>query len=138
MSLYPEIEPQEHGLLDVGDGHRLYWEVCGNPTGLPVVYLHGGPGSGSSTSARRYFDPSVYRIIVFDQRNCGRSLPHAAAAWTDLATNTTWHLVDDMEALRRHLRVTQWVVFGVSWGSTLALAYAQTHPEYVAAIVLLV
>jgi proline iminopeptidase len=123
-------------LLCVGDGQQLYWEAYGNPGGRPALYLHGGPGSGSTPSAARYFDPSVYRIILFDQRNCGRSLPNAADMETDLAENTTWRLVDDIENLRCHLEVTGWVLFGTSWGSTLALAYAQTHPARVSAIVL--
>ncbi len=135
-SLYPEIEPYEHGYLDVGNGQQIYWEACGNPNGLPVLYLHGGPGSGCSTVTRRYFDPYVYRIILFDQRNCGRSLPNAADMATDLEHNTTWHLVEDIEALRRHLQVTSWILLGTSWGSTLALAYAQTHSANVRAIVL--
>ncbi|KQV27923.1 proline iminopeptidase [Rhizobium sp. Root1203] len=134
--LYPEIDPYAYGFLDVGGGQQLYWEAYGNPGGRPALYLHGGPGSGCTPSAARYFDPSVYRIILFDQRNCGRSLPNAADMDTDLAENTTWHLVDDIENLRRHLHVKDWVLFGTSWGSTLALAYAQTHPARAAAIVL--
>jgi proline iminopeptidase len=94
--LYPDIEPYDHGLLDVGGGHRIYFEACGNPYGKPALFLHGGPGSGCSASARRYFDPSAYRIILFDQRNCGRSLPNAADPKTDLSTNTTWHLIEDI------------------------------------------
>jgi pimeloyl-ACP methyl ester carboxylesterase len=126
--LYPEIEPYEHGFLGIGGGQQLYWEAYGNPGGRAALYLHGGPGSGSTPSAARYFDPSVYRIVLFDQRNCGRSLPNAADMGTDLAENTTWHLVDDIENLRRHLQVTDRVLLGTSWGSTLALAYAQAHP----------
>ncbi|TCM75390.1 prolyl aminopeptidase [Rhizobium sp. BK068] len=135
-SLYPEIEPYDHGFLDVGDGQRIYWEACGNRDGLPALYLHGGPGSGCSTFARRYFDPSAYRIVLFDQRNCGRSLPSAADMSTELHANTTWHLVEDIERLRNHLRVTRWLLLGTSWGSTLALAYAETYPASVRAIVL--
>lgn len=123
-------------LLDVGDGQQVYWEACGNPDGLPALYLHGGPGSGCSRFARRYFDPSVYRIVLFDQRNCGRSLPNAADMETDLETNTTWHLVEDIEKLRRQLQVTNWLLLGTSWGSTLALAYAQTYPACIREIVL--
>lgn len=134
--LYSEIEPYESGFLDVGDGHSLYWEACGNPNGRPALYLHGGPGSGCSALARRYFDPSVYRIVLFDQRNCGRSVPNAAEMETDLETNTTWHLVEDIEKLRHHLRVTSWLLLGTSWGSTLALAYAETYPAFTRAIVL--
>ncbi|WP_454849532.1 prolyl aminopeptidase [Rhizobium binxianense] len=135
-SLYPEIEPHDHGLLDTGDGNPIYWEACGNPDGRPALVLHGGPGSGCSTAARLYFDPAAYRIILFDQRNCGRSLPSAADAETDLSLNTTWHLVADIERLREHFGVEAWLVFGNSWGSTLALAYAETHPERVRGIVI--
>lgn len=129
--LYPPINPYEHGHLDVGDGHRIYYEVCGNPTGLPCVFVHGGPGGGATEAARRFFDPEAYRIVVFDQRGCGRSTPHAS-----LENNTTWHLVADMERLRAHLNIERWLVFGGSWGSTLALTYAQTHPRAVMALVL--
>ena len=135
-SLYPPIEPFDHGMLAVGDGHELYWEACGNPAGKPVVFLHGGPGGGSSPDSRRFFDPEKYRIIVFDQRGCGRSTPHASAPEADLATNTTWHLVDDIERLREHLAIDSWQVFGGSWGSTLALAYAQKYAERVTELVL--
>ena len=135
-TLYPPIEPTDSGLLDVGDGHSVYWETCGNPAGKPVVFLHGGPGGGCSTDHRRYFDPERYRIVLFDQRGCGRSLPHASAPDADLSTNTTWHLVADIERLRTHLGVDTWQVFGGSWGSTLALAYSQTHPERVSELVL--
>ncbi|MBB3134995.1 proline iminopeptidase [Rhizobium pisi] len=134
--LYPDIEPYDHGLLDTGDGNLIYWEACGNPAGRPALVLHGGPGSGCSTVARRYFDPDAYRIILFDQRNCGRSLPSAADPEADLSLNTTWHLVADIEQLRTYHRVDSWLLFGNSWGSTLALAYAETHPERVAAIVI--
>lgn len=134
--LFPEIEPYEHGLLDTDDGNLVYWEACGNPAGKPALVLHGGPGSGCSTAARRYFDPSVYRIILFDQRNCGRSMPAAADAATDLSCNTTAHLIEDIERLRILFGVEQWTIFGNSWGSTLALAYAQTHLHRVSGIVI--
>jgi proline iminopeptidase len=129
--LYPPIEPYKSGHLDVGDGHSLYWELCGNPDGKPVVFLHGGPGAGISPDHRRQFDPDKYNILLFDQRGCGRSTPHAS-----LEANTTWHLVDDIEKLRAMAGVDQWMVFGGSWGSTLSLAYAQTHPERVTELVL--
>ncbi|WP_449278086.1 prolyl aminopeptidase [Leucobacter sp. GX24907] len=135
-TLYPENAPYETGLLPVGDGHEVYWETCGNPNGKPVVFLHGGPGGGCSTDHRRFFDPEKYRIVLFDQRGCGRSIPHASDPDADLSTNTTWHLVADIEVLREHLGIEQWQVFGGSWGSTLALAYAQTHPERVTELVL--
>ncbi|MBW9055813.1 prolyl aminopeptidase [Rhizobium mesosinicum] len=134
--LFPEIEPYEHGLLDTGDGNLVYWEACGNPAGKPALVLHGGPGSGCSTTARRYFDPSVYRIILVDQRNCGRSLPNAADAATDLSRNTTAHLIEDIEKLRILFGAENWTIFGNSWGSTLALAYTQTHPGHVNGIVI--
>ena len=135
-SLYPPIEPNAHGLLEVGDGHRVYWEECGNPAGKPVVFVHGGPGGGCGPDQRRFFDPAKYRIVLFDQRGCGRSLPHASDPAADLATNTTWHLVADMESLREHLAIDAWQVFGGSWGSTLSLSYAQTHPSRVTELVL--
>lgn len=135
-SLYPEIEPHLTGMLDVGDGHRIAWEVSGNPEGKPVVFLHGGPGDGTNPRQRRVFDPAKYRIVLLDQRMCGRSTPHASAPEADLATNTTWHLVADLEKLREHLGIGRWQVFGGSWGSTLALAYAQTHPQRVSELVL--
>ena len=118
-------------MLDVGDGHRVYWELCGNPRGKPAVFLHGGPGAGCSVEHRRLFDPSRYCVLLFDQRGCGRSTPHAS-----IDANTTWHLVADIERLRAQQGTDQWLVFGGSWGSTLALAYAQTHPERVSALVL--
>jgi len=130
-SFYPEIEPYDHGMLDVGDGHRVYWELCGNPNGKPVVFLHGGPGGGCTPTQRRLFDPEKYRILLFDQRGCGRSTPYAS-----LEANTTWHLVADIERLRQMIGVDKWMVFGGSWGSTLALAYAQEHPERVTELVL--
>jgi len=134
--LYPEIEPHDHGMLDVGEGNLVYWEVCGNPNGKPAVVLHGGPGSGCSTGVRRYFDPKAYRIVLFDQRGCGRSMPHASDLRTDLAVNTTEHLLADMEHLRQHLGIDQWLLFGGSWGSTLGLAYAERNPQRVTEIVL--
>ena len=133
--LYPEIEPHASGMLDVGDGHAVYWEECGNPDGKPVVFLHGGPGAGCSASHRRVFDPERYRIMLFDQRNCGRSTPHASQPDVDLSANTTWHLVADIERLREQAGVDRWQVFGGSWGSALALAYAETHPDRVTELV---
>ncbi|GLZ10716.1 proline iminopeptidase [Actinomadura sp. NBRC 104425] len=135
-TLYPPIEPYDSGLLDVGDGNRIHWEVCGNPDGKPAVMVHGGPGAGCTPAHRRQFDPKAYRIVLFDQRNCGRSLPHAADPGVSLEHNTTWHLVADMEKLREHLGIERWLVFGGSWGSALALAYAQTHPDRVSELVL--
>ncbi len=135
-NLYPEIEPYDHGMLDVGDGQTIYWETCGNPAGKPAVVLHGGPGSGRSTRARRYFDPEFYRIILFDQRGCGRSTPHASEPGIDLSKNTTDHLIADIERLRRHFDVMRWLVVGGSWGSTLALAYALQHTDRVSGLVL--
>jgi proline iminopeptidase len=134
-TLYPEIEPYDHGMLDVGDGQRIYWELCGNPEGKPVVFLHGGPGGGVVPVHRRLFDPQAYRILLFEQRGCGRSTPSASAHDVDLSVNTTWHLVDDIEKLREMAGVERWQVFGGSWGSTLALAYAQTHPERVTELI---
>lgn len=134
--LYPEIDPYEHGMLPVGDGHEIYWEECGNPEGKPVVVLHGGPGGGCSPDMRRFHDPSRYRIVLFDQRGCGRSTPHASAPDADLSANTTWHLVADIERLREHRGIDRWQVFGGSWGSTLSLAYAETHPAAVDELVL--
>ena len=128
---YPPIEPHRHGHLAVGDGHEIYWEECGNPIGKPVVFLHGGPGAGCDARARRFFDPGRYRIFLFDQRGCGRSRPHAS-----LEHNTTWDLVADIERLREHFGVERWQVFGGSWGSTLAIAYAETHPTRVSELVL--
>ena len=134
--LYPSVEPRLSGRLEVGDGHRLYWEECGNPDGKPVVFVHGGPGGGCGPVHRRFFDPARYRIVLFDQRGCGRSTPHASAADADLSCNTTWHLVADLERLRVARGIERWQVFGGSWGSTLALAYAQTHPDVVTELVL--
>ncbi|HLS79252.1 MAG TPA: prolyl aminopeptidase [Nocardia sp.] len=133
--LYPPIEPYESGLLDVGDGQSIYWETSGDPDGKPVVFLHGGPGGGTTPAHRQFFDPKAYRIVLLDQRGCGRSTPHIADG-ADLSVNTTWHLVADIEKLREHLGIERWQVFGGSWGSTLALAYAQTHPERVTEMVL--
>jgi proline iminopeptidase len=128
---YPAIEPHSTGMLRVSDIHTIYWEVSGNPEGKPVVFVHGGPGGGTDPKQRRFFDPAAYKIILFDQRGCGHSTPHAC-----LEANTTWDLVADMEALREHLGVERWQVFGGSWGSTLALAYAERHPERVSELVL--
>ncbi len=130
-TLYPGIEPYENGFLDVGNGHTLYWERCGTPGAKPVIFLHGGPGAGCSPDHRRQFDPERYDILLFDQRGCGRSTPHAS-----LEANTTWHLVEDMERLRVQWGVNRWMLFGGSWGSTLALAYAQKYPERVTELVL--
>lgn len=134
--LYPPIEPYETGMLIVGDGQRVYWEQSGNPEGRPVVFLHGGPGSGTSPWQRQFFDPEVYRIILLDQRGSGRSTPHASDPAADLRFNTTWHLVADLELLRKNLGISRWQVFGGSWGSALALAYAQAHPDAVSELVL--
>lgn len=136
MPLYPEIEPYDHGMLDVGDGNRVYWEVCGNPRGKPAVVLHGGPGSRANAWFPRLFDPEAYRIVLLDQRGCGRSTPPASAYETDMSVNTTDHLIADLELLRRHLGIGRWLVWGVSWGSALGLRYAQTHPESVTELVL--
>ncbi|WOK38029.1 prolyl aminopeptidase [Sphingomonas sp. C3-2] len=130
-TLYPPIEPYRSGHLDTGDGHSVYWEQCGNPDGIPVVFLHGGPGAGCSPQHRRLFDPARYNIMLFDQRGCGRSRPHA-----ELENNTTWHLVADIERLRDMAGAEQWLVFGGSWGSSLALAYAETHPERTSGLIL--
>ena len=129
--LFPPIDPFDQQMLDVGDGHHLYVEQCGNPQGAPVVILHGGPGGGCSPAMRRYFDPSVWRVILFDQRGCGRSRPHAS-----VNANTTWHLVADIERIRETLGIDRWAVFGGSWGATLALVYAETHPDAVAYLAL--
>ena len=132
-AIFPEINPFDTVFLDVSEGHRLHVTLAGNPAGRPAVLLHGGPGSGLSATARRYFNPALYRIIQFDQRGCGKSTPNAAGS---LAHNTTHHLVDDMEAIRSALEVNDWLVYGSSWGATLALAYAQRHPKRVRAMVL--
>ena len=130
-SLYPEIAPYQTGTLSVDERHTLYWEQCGNPAGKPVVMLHGGPGAGCNAKMRRFHDPAKYRIVLFDQRGAGRSTPHA-----DLVDNTTWNLVADIEKLRELLGIERWQVFGGSWGATLALAYAETHPQRVTELVL--
>jgi len=130
-SLYPPLEPYRTGYLSVGDGHSIYFEESGNPAGKPCVFVHGGPGGGASPAARQFFNPERYRIVLFDQRGCGHSTPHAS-----LEANTTWHLIADMEQLREELGIDQWLVFGGSWGSTLSLAYAQKHPERVTELVL--
>jgi proline iminopeptidase len=133
---YPPIEPYETGMLDTGDGNSIYWETCGNPHGVPALVVHGGPGAGCSTGQRRSFDPERHRVILFDQRNCGRSTPHASDLAADLSLNTTEHLIRDMERLREHLGVEAWLLFGGSWGVTLSLAYAQRHPERVSGMIL--
>ena len=130
------VEPYASGMLDVGDGQSIYWEVSGNPAGKPAVALHGGPGSGSSPGRRRSFDPERYRLVQFDQRGCGRSTPSVAVPSTTLVTNTTAHLVGDIERLREHLGIERWLVWGGSWGVTLALAYAERHPQRVTEMVL--
>ena len=130
LNLYPEIKPYDSGFIDV-DEHQVYYEQCGNPDGKPALFLHGGPGGGGSEEVRRFFNPDIYRIIVFDQRGCGRSKPHGC-----LENNTTWDLVSDIELLRKKLDINKWLVFGGSWGSTLSLAYAQTHPDSVSELVL--
>lgn len=134
--MYPKVEPYEHGMLDVGDGDHLYWEQCGNPDGKPALVLHGGPGSGCTPGHRRWFDPERYRVVLLDQRNCGRSTPHAAEHATDLAANTTPNLLSDLELLRTTLGIERWLVFGGSWGSVLGLAYAERFPERVSELVL--
>ncbi|MEZ0166546.1 prolyl aminopeptidase [Kineococcus sp. LSe6-4] len=136
MPGYPEGAPHEQGTLDAGEGHRVAWWVSGNPAGTPAVVLHGGPGGRSTPAWRRYLDPARYRIVQVDQRNCGHSTPSAAGDVVDLSTNTTPHLLADVERLREHLGVERWVVLGASWGSTLGLAYAQRHPDRVRALVL--
>ena len=136
MAGYPESEPFDSGLLDVGDGNLVYWELCGNPDGKPAVVFHGGPGSGCSPWWRTLFDPDAYLAVLFDQRNCGRSRPHASDPGTDLSANTTPHLIADAELIREHLGIERWLVLGGSWGSTLGLAYAETHAEHVTEIVL--
>jgi proline iminopeptidase len=136
VELYPPIEPYEQGLLDVGDENRVYWEVCGNPDGKPALVVHGGPGSGCTTSMRRLFDPDRYRVVLFDQRGCGRSTPHASDPATDMSVNTTEHLIRDMEQLREHLSIDRWLLHGGSWGSTLILAYAERYPYRVSEIVI--
>jgi proline iminopeptidase len=133
---FPAGEPYAAGLLDVGDGHQIYWEESGNPGGLPAVFLHGGPGGGSTPGARRNFDPAVYRVLLYDQRGCGRSRPLAEEPDVDLTTNTTAHLVADLELLRQARGIEQWTMLGVSWGTTLGLAYAEAYPKRVRRLVL--
>ncbi|MPZ82910.1 MAG: prolyl aminopeptidase [Actinophytocola sp.] len=134
--MYPKVEPYADGMLEVGDGNLVYWEQCGNPDGKPAVVLHGGPGSGCTADHRRWFDPARYRIVLLDQRNCGRSIPHAGDPVVDLTTNTTGHLLADLELLRTTLDIDRWLVFGGSWGSVLGLAYAERFPERVSELVL--
>ena len=129
--LYPQIEPFDRRMLDMGDGHQIYMEQSGNPEGQPVIVFHGGPGGGCSPAMRRYFEPQHYRIILFDQRGCGRSRPHAS-----VENNTTWHLIRDIEHIREALSIDKWIVFGGSWGATLGLIYAETHPDAVRHLVL--
>lgn len=129
--LYPPVEPFDQRVMDMGDGHRIYVEQCGNPQGVPVLVLHGGPGGGCSPAMRRYFDPAHYRVVLFDQRGCGRSRPHAS-----VEANTTWHLVSDIESIRQALGIDRFILFGGSWGAALALIYAISHPERVAHMVL--
>jgi proline iminopeptidase len=134
---YPPVEPFAHGLLEVSDDNLVYWEASGNRHGKAALVVHGGPGSGCSPGSRRYFDPERYLVVQFDQRGCGRSSPHASDPSTEMSVNTTRHLVSDMELLREHLEIERWLLYGGSWGSTLILAYAERHPQRVAAIVLL-
>jgi len=132
---YPGVEPYEHGLLDVGDGNHVYWETCGDPDGKPALVVHGGPGGGCGPGMRRFFDPAAYRIVLFDQRQCGRSTPHASEPDVDLSANTTEHLLADMEQLREHLGIDRWQLFGGSWGCVLSLVYAERYPHRVSEIV---
>jgi proline iminopeptidase len=134
--LYPATRPYAQGMLEVGDGNQVYWETCGNPDGKPAVIVHGGPGSGCRPGQGRIFDPERYRLVLFDQRGCGRSRPHASEPGTDMRHNTTAHLIADLELLREHLRIDRWLLFGYSWGCTLSLAYAERYPEQVSEIVL--
>ncbi|ATY12135.1 prolyl aminopeptidase [Amycolatopsis sp. AA4] len=134
---YPEIEPYDSGLLDVGEGHRVYWETCGNPDGKPVAVLHGGPGTGCSEGMRQFFDPERYRIVLLDQRGSGRSTPHAGDTVDALNANTAAHLISDFELLREKLGIERWQLFGGSWGCVLGLAYAEQHPERVTEIVMM-
>jgi proline iminopeptidase len=135
-SRFPPIEPYASGMMTTGDGHEIYWECCGNPHGQPALFLHGGPGGGFSPGQRRFFDPAIYRVVLFDQRGCGRSRPLASDADADLSTNTTAHLIADIERLRELHHVDRWTILGLSWGTTLGLAYAQTHFKCVKALVL--
>ena len=129
--LYPPVDPFDQRMVETGQGHQIYMEQCGNPNGIPVVVFHGGPGGGCSPAMRRYFDPKAYRIILFDQRGCGRSRPHAS-----IVNNTTWHLVEDIERIRRLCDIDRWIVFGGSWGATLGLIYSQSHPDRVMRLIL--
>lgn len=131
QKLFPPYEPFDRRMMATGDGHQVYVEQCGNPQGIPVVVLHGGPGGGCSPTMRRFFNPDIYRVVLFDQRGCGRSKPHAS-----VENNTTWHLIDDIERIREQLDIDQWIVFGGSWGATLALIYAQAHPNHIRHLVL--
>ncbi len=133
--MYEHLEPYDSGFIATSDGNSIYWECCGNPNGNPIVYLHGGPGSGFTSGARRFFDPDAYRIVLFDQRGCGRSRPLPLRP-ADLSLNTTPHLIDDIELIRTQLHIDRWIVVGASWGRTLALAYAEAHPDVVRSIVL--
>jgi len=133
---YPQIEPYTHDILDMGDGNAVYWETCGTPTGKPAIVFHGGPGSGCSPQFRSLFDPEKFRIVLFDQRGCGRSTPHAGGIDVEFSTNTTAHLLDDIERLRTLLNIERWLIYGGSWGSTLALAYAEAYPDRVSELVL--
>ena len=133
---FPPIEPYDIGMLAASDGHRIYWECCGNPAGSPALFLHGGPGSGCTPGQRQFFDPRLYRAVLFDQRGAGRSRPLASEPDADLSANTTAHLIADIEALRELLHIDRWTVLGLSWGTTLALAYAQRHQQRVRALVL--
>jgi proline iminopeptidase len=134
--MYPATTPYDQGMLDVGDGNHIYWETCGNPAGKPAVILHGGPGSGCRPGQGRFYDPQRYRLVLFDQRGCGRSTPLASDPATDLSVNTTAHLIADIERLREHLGIERWLLNGISWGTTLAVAYAERYPERVSEIVL--
>lgn len=134
--LFPPIDPYEEGMLDVGDGNLVHWEVCGSPDGKLAIVVHGGPVSGCVAGARRYFDPDRYRVVLFDQRGCGGSRPHASGPLTDMRHNTTQHLIADMEQLHEHLGIDRWLLYDGSWGSTLILAYAETYPERVSEIVI--
>ena len=136
VELFPEIEPHASGLLQVTEGNSMYWESCGNPRGKPALVVHGGPGIGCTERMRRAFDPERYRIVLFDQRGAGRSRPHASDPSADMRSNTTHHLIADMEHLRRHLEIDRWLLSGGSWGTTLALAYAERFPERVSELVL--
>ncbi|HMY89829.1 MAG TPA: alpha/beta fold hydrolase, partial [Nitrosomonas sp.] len=124
FELYPEIEPYNQGMLPLDTMHTMYWEQSGNPSGIPVLFLHGGPGAGSTSHHRRFFDPASYQIVIYDQRGAGKSIPLG-----EIRNNTTPHLIEDIEALRKHLGIDRWLIFGGSWGSTLALAYGESHPD---------